>query len=234
MPFATPQCASRSSRTTRPRRKSSTPERLARAGVDAEPEDVLTSALAAAVILHDELPAGARVFACAGAGVIAALTELGFEVVTSGPADAVVVGWHDTFDFAELTAAARIVRSGALFVATNGDPTYPAPEGFLPGCGALVTAVATAAGRDPVVAGKPEAAMVALARRELAGTGIMVGDRPSTDGAFAQRLRWPFALVLSGAAGPDGEEAIPEPAPAIVADDLRAAVPDLLRLLTGR
>ena len=29
----------------------------------------------------------------------------------------------------------------------------------------------------------------------------MVGDRPTTDGALADPLGWPFALVLSGVAG---------------------------------
>jgi ribonucleotide monophosphatase NagD (HAD superfamily) len=56
----------------------------------------------------------------------------------------------------------------------------------------------------------------------------MVGDRPSTDGAFAATLGWPFALVLSGVAGRAGEEAIPDPAPAFVADDLGALAPMLL------
>ena len=42
----------------------------------------------------------------------------------------------------------------------------------------------------------------------------MVGDRPSTDGALADALGWPFALVLSGvtaAVAPPGGEAIPSP-----------------------
>ena len=45
-----------------------------------------------------------------------------------------------------LTRAADAVRAGARFVATNLDPTYPVPGGLVPGAGALVAAVATAAG----------------------------------------------------------------------------------------
>ena len=60
--------------------------------------------------------------------------------------------------------------------------------------------------------GKPEQPTVALVHQRLGTTGVMVGDRPSTDGAMADALGWPFALVLSGvtaAVGAAGGEAIP-------------------------
>lgn len=56
----------------------------------------------------------------------------------------------------------------------------------------------------------------------------MVGDRPSTDGALADELGWPFALVLSGIGGHDPAEPVPTPPPAFVADDLASLVPQLL------
>src|SRR5262249_36780757 len=76
--------------------------KLERGGVPAERSDVLTSALAAAGMLARKLPAGARVLACAGGGVVEALGQKGFEVVDRGPADAVVVGLHREFDFERL------------------------------------------------------------------------------------------------------------------------------------
>ena len=115
------------------------------------------------------------------------------------------------------------------FVATNLDPTYPAADGLLPGAGSLVAAVATAGGRAPEVAGKPEPAMAALVRARYGEPVVMIGDRPSTDGAFAAALGVPFALVLSGIAGTAGEEAVPDPRPAFVADDLGALAPQLVR-----
>jgi ribonucleotide monophosphatase NagD (HAD superfamily) len=92
----------------------------------------------------------------------------------------------------------------------------------------LVAAVATASGRAPVVAGKPEPPMADLVRSRFGPVGLMIGDRPSTDGAFAHALGWPFALVLSGVAGADGEEPVPDPAPPFVADDLVQLVPLIL------
>ena len=62
----------------------------------------------------------------------------------------------------------------------------------------------------------------------------MVGDRPSTDGAMADALEWPFALVLSGvtaAVAPPGGEAIPSPRPPYVAADLGELAPQLVAAL---
>lgn len=173
--------------------------RLEKAGIPTEPEDLLTSAMAAAAVLSEDLRPGAKVLACAGPGVVEALEARGFEVVPEGPCEAVVVGWHQDFNFARLARASAAVRAGARFMATNLDPTYPGPDGLLPGNGSLVAAVATASGGRPEVAGKPEPPTVALVRQRFGDQGVMVGDRPSTDGALATALGWPFALVVSEA-----------------------------------
>jgi glycerol 3-phosphatase-2 len=199
-------------------------------GVDADDDDVLTSAQAAASLLRARLEPGARVLAVGGPGVVEALQAEHYVVVDRAPAEAVVVGLHPSFDFDELARASAAVRAGALFVATNVDPTYPGPDGLLPGSGAIVAAVSTAAGREPEVAGKPEVATVTLVRERFGATGLIVGDRPSTDGALATALGWPFALVLSGISdGEGGGEAVPDdPAPAYVTPDLAALVEQLL------
>jgi ribonucleotide monophosphatase NagD (HAD superfamily) len=62
-----------------------------------------------------------------------------------------------------------------------------------------VAAVATAAGVRPEGAGKPEPPTVALVRARFGDRGVVAGDRPSTDGALAAALGWPFALVVSSA-----------------------------------
>jgi 4-nitrophenyl phosphatase len=204
--------------------------RLAEAGVDADPDDIVTSAQAAVALLaRDRAAEGTKVLACAaGPGVVEALHAAGFETVDAVAADAVLVGWNRDFDFERLRRAADAVRAGARFIATNLDPTYPASNGLLPGAGALVAAVSTAGGRRPEVAGKPEPAMAALVRDRVGDPVVMIGDRPSTDGAFAAVLGVPFALVLSGIVGTAGEEPIPEPAPEFVAADLAELAPRLV------
>ena len=210
--------------------------KLDRMGIPAAPADVVTSATAAAWLLAQSLAPGARVLACAGPGVREALAAEGLEAVTDGwEVEAVVVGFHREFDYDALSRASAAVRAGARFVATNLDATYPIPGGLIPGAGALVAAVATAAGSTPEVAGKPEAPTVGLIRARFGTAGAVVGDRPSTDGALATALGWPFALVLSGvtaAVAPPGGEAIPDPAPAFVAEDLGALAPALITALT--
>jgi len=65
----------------------------------------------------------------------------------------------------------------------------------------------------------------------------MIGDRPSTDGALAEALGWPFALVLSGVTAaivPPGGEAIPDPPPAYVGDDLGVLAPQLVAAFAAR
>ena len=77
--------------------------------------------------------------------------------------------------------------------------------------------------------------MVDLIRARFGSSGLVVGDRPSTDGALADALGWPFALVLSGVTqreAPPGGESIPEPPPPFVADDLAALVPQLVDAMT--
>ena len=173
---------------------------LAGIGVEAAPDEVLTSAVVAADVLAGALDPGGRVLACAGDGVVEALEGVGLSVVDAWPCEAVVVGWHREFDYDRMERASTAVRNGARFVATNLDPTYPAPEGLVPGNGALVAAVTAAAGIKPEVVGKPFAPTVdAVLGRANGCTGVVVGDRPSTDGALAAALGWPFVLVHSDA-----------------------------------
>ncbi len=114
----------------------------------------------------------------------------------------------------------------ARLIATNDDPTYPTPEGLLPGAGALVAAVAAASGARPVIAGKPHEAAVAYVRSMMGEDGMVVGDRPDTDGAFARELGYDFGLVLSGVTTPSDLPVQPEPA--VVAANLGALVERVL------
>lgn len=190
-------------------------------------DDVVTSAQAGASLVER----GETVLVCGGAGLVEAVTARGATVIRDGDADAVVVGLHHDFDYARLQAANAAIRGGARFIATNDDPSFPTPAGQIPGAGALVAAVATASGVDPVVAGKPYRPMARLVAARC-GPGfrperaLVVGDRPSTDGLFARTIGCPFAFVRSGVIGPhDPPDADADPVLDVA--DL-AAVADLL------
>lgn len=177
---------------------------------------VVTSAEAGATLVEP----GERVLVCAGPGVVAAVRARGAEVVSHAPADAVLVGYDPAFDYARMTAATVAVRRGACLLATNDDATYPTPDGPIPGGGAILASIVRASGVAPAVAGKPHAPMAALVRARLGSEGVMVGDRPETDGRFAVELGYRFALVLSGVTTP--ADLPVEPTPDLVGADLRA------------
>ena len=182
---------------------------------------VITSAMAAGHLLQP----GERVLVCGGPGVVEAIEARGAVPITEGDADAVLVGFHREFDYERMRIAASAVRRGARLLATNDDATYPTPAGPIPGGGAILASIVTATGVAPIVAGKPHEAMAVLVRDRLGASGVMVGDRPDTDGRFARVLGFDFALVHTGVT--TAAEVV-EPRPALVAPDLSALVDQLL------
>jgi 4-nitrophenyl phosphatase len=195
---------------------------LAAIGIPAE-GDVLTSAMAAAQLVTP----GERVMLAAGRGVREAFEARGIEIVEDGSADTVVVGLHRDFDYAGLTRASSAIRNGARFIGTNTDSTFPTAHGLVPGAGSLIAAVATAAGVEPIVAGKPHQPMAMLAHALLGedlSAAVMVGDRLDTDGEFAGTLGCRFALVYTGVVRPG---TVVEPRPAFVSADLAALADEL-------
>jgi HAD superfamily hydrolase (TIGR01450 family) len=181
-------------------------------------DDLLSSADVAA----EMLPVGSTALVVADDGVREALATRGVTIVPEGPADAVIVGWTRAFTFDDIDRAARAVRAGARLIGTNEDPTHPTPHGLSPGCGALLAAVATAAETTPEVAGKPHLPTADAIKARATDLSMMVGDRPSTDGALATQLGIPFALVLSGVTTADHVPT--DPAPDEVAADLATLV----------
>jgi HAD superfamily hydrolase (TIGR01450 family) len=198
--------------------------------------DVVTSAMAAALLVQP----GERVLVCGGPGVSEAVEVRGGTPVRDGPCEAVIVGFHRDFDYERLRAAATAVRSGARLIGTNDDPTYPTPDGPIPGGGSLLAAVAVASGATPTVAGKPHPPMAALVR-EVVGPSWdpaatwMVGDRFSTDGRFADEVGCRFARVGSGVPPPGsargGDGAFP---PVVDVADLAAVADSIVRTSRAR
>lgn len=197
---------------------------LARIGVPAT-DDVVTSAQAGASLVE----AGESVVVVGGPGVHEAVAARGAGIVEHEHPDAVVVGLDRDFRYERLRLASRAIHNGARLIATNTDPTFPTSDGLTPGAGSIVAAVATAGGVAPTVAGKPHRPMARLVAarcgsRFAAERALVVGDRWSTDGRFADVIGCAFAYVRSGV--PVGADEIP-PDRAIDLPDL-AAVADLV------
>jgi 4-nitrophenyl phosphatase len=196
---------------------------LAGAGVPASPDDVLTSAQAAAALLKP----GSTASVIGGPGVVEALQQRHVQVVpTTGKPDALVVGRTTDLTFDQLAAATAALRGGAVFVATNTDATMPTPHGPEPGAGAIVAFLQVASGCDPVIAGKPSEQAATLVAERVGVVDYSIGDRPDTDGLFAQQTKSRFGLVLSGVTH---RENLPvEPTPDLIGDTLADIVDQVL------
>ncbi|HKY88819.1 MAG TPA: HAD-IIA family hydrolase [Candidatus Limnocylindrales bacterium] len=203
-----------------------TPEQVAAKlrglGIDADPTEVVTSALATAELLAAR--GGGRAYVVGQEGVRRALADAGLEVLDGEPdgADVVVVGFDGSVTYDRLKTASLLVQRGARLVATNPDASCPAGDGLWPGAGALLAVITTTTGATPEVVGKPFSPLFEAAlRRGGGGRPLVVGDRLDTDIEGAVRLGWDSMLVLSGVstrpqAGAGG------PQPTYVAEDVAA------------
>ena len=192
-------------------------DRLAAQGIRTERDEIVTSTWATIQHLRAHEPGVQRVMAVGADGMLAELRDAGYVAVHAGSAaaadwsgqpladryDAVVAGLDPSIDYRTLGIAANAIRAGARFVATNADVRYPLPDGFLPGAGAIVAALQTASGVQPLVIGKPQPAMF---RAILESTGIaadqalVIGDNPDSDVVAARRAGIRVLLVLTGIA----------------------------------
>ena len=204
--------------------------KMAAMGLDVANDELCTSAQAAAELVDP----GETALVCGGEGIVEALTNRGVRCVREFEEgiDAVVAGIDRQFTYDKLKTAFLAVHAGARLIGTNDDPTYPTVEGPIPGGGAIVAAIAYAAGVAAQFGGKPNVAAAEVVFHRLAmGSNppaqdrrrlLMVGDRPSTDGGMAVTMGARFGLVLSGVTS--SADLPVEPNPDVVAQDLSALV----------
>ncbi len=179
-------------------------EKLARMGWPVPAERIVTSAEAARWYLaQHRAEVGNRVYVIGAPALVRAVVDSsggGFQWDDRDP-DWVVVGIDFGLTYEKLKVAALALRKGAKFVATNGDAAFPSPEGLIPGNGAIVAALRTATGVDPIILGKPEPTLFEVALERLGARPeevLMVGDNLATDVAGAKRLGMLSALILTG------------------------------------
>jgi ribonucleotide monophosphatase NagD (HAD superfamily) len=152
------------------------------------------------------VPNGATILVVGGDGLVDVVEKAGFTVTRSAEdsPSAVVQGFAPEVAWTHLAEASFALArdangDGIPWVATNTDWTIPVERGIAPGNGTLVSAVHTATGLLPVVAGKPEVAIFEEAvERFGASSPIFIGDRLDTDILGANRAGIPSVMVLTG------------------------------------
>jgi phosphoglycolate/pyridoxal phosphate phosphatase family enzyme len=176
-------------------------ERLVRLGFDVRADQVLSSSYLAAEYLCDAHGL-ASVWVIGEDGLRDELLAAGHRLADRPEAaDAVVVGMDRGIDYRILADGLRALRSGAQFIATNEDATFPTPDGVQPGAGAMIGALRGMGFTPDVVIGKPSpiAFRMALDAFDLSPKRVvMIGDRLETDILGARTAGLDTALVLSG------------------------------------
>ena len=191
-------------------------------GLTTTTEDIVTSPQAAMPLLAELVPDGATILVIGGDGLISECEKHGYRVTFSAedhPA-AVIQGFSPDLGWKNLAEAAFALNArpsadafggtlsgshgeGIPWIATNMDWTIPVERGVAPGNGTLVSAVHTAVGRLPVVAGKPELPIFQEAARRFSTAehpdqALFIGDRLDTDISGGNKAGMKTALVLTG------------------------------------
>lgn len=186
--------------------------KLARLGLPASPERILTSGAATISWLRARDPY-ARLFILGTPTLRAEFAAAGFATIPPVderpdaedelPApDWVVLGFDQTLTYARLAQACTYIRRGTPWLATHPDINCPVPGGFIPDAGAIAAAIVAATSSSPtVVIGKPNPFIYWEALMRLgtpAQATAMIGDRLYTDVAGARDAGLVSILVLSG------------------------------------
>jgi NagD protein len=174
-------------------------QKLARLGIEVEPEHFYTSALATASFVASQRPGGSA-YVIGEPGLINALYEAGYTMNNMNP-DYVVIGESRNYSLDTVEKAVRLVLGGARLIGTNPDVSGPGENGIVPACGALIAPIERATGREAYFVGKPNPLIMRHALRRLGATRevtVIVGDRMDTDIVAGVETEIETVLVLSG------------------------------------
>jgi 4-nitrophenyl phosphatase len=182
-------------------------ERLARMGVEVDPNHIYTAAAAACdyVLQHLVENRKPRVFNLATEGVAEMLDDLVEWVETGGePCDGVVAGApvnHYATDERQRIALQLLRRRGTRLIGICADRVYPSVRGIEFGSGALSAFLGYAANTQPIFTGKPQPIFFTELCERLgvkSSECILVGDNLESDIAGAKTMGMKTILTLSG------------------------------------
>ncbi|MBI5974135.1 TIGR01457 family HAD-type hydrolase [Staphylococcus canis] len=158
-------------------------KKLATVGIEATPDEVITSAMATADYISQQQP-NATVYMIGDDGLKTALASQDLKILDDINVDYVVVGLDENINYEKLSKATLAVQQGATFISTNQDPSIPKEQGFLPGNGSLTSVITVSSKHNPIFIGKPETPIMeqALEAIQLDKSEVaMIGDLYDTD-----------------------------------------------------
>jgi 4-nitrophenyl phosphatase len=174
-------------------------EKLRCMGLSISDEAVFTSGEATAIYLKDIRP-GARIYVVGTPALEEEFVSHGFVLEDQDP-DFVVLGFDTTLTYAKLWKLCDFVREGRPYLATHPDFNCPIEGGWMPDIGGMIAFVKACTGVEPLVIGKPHAAIIAALTTKTSmdrSCMAMVGDRLYTDIRLGQNAGILSILVMSG------------------------------------
>ena len=177
-------------------------EKMARMGIEAFPEDFLTSADAAVDYFHQNPPKG-TIYVCGTESLKGQLRAAGLAVAEAADeqVSTVLLGYDTELTYQKLEDCCILLGRGADYIATHPDMVCPTWYGSVPDCGSVCQMLTRATGREPVFVGKPRPDMVRLAMERTGFSEeetVVVGDRLYTDVACGVNAGVDTVFVLSG------------------------------------
>lgn len=180
-------------------------EKLNKLKIECALNEVYTASSAAAEYLKEK--GIDNVYVVGSQGFRDELRSRGVRLLSDDSADHLVVGLDFDFSYNTIATALAVLLKGGKFIACNEDRSFPVGENrFLPGCGAMVGAIAVAANKKPdFVVGKPNTYILKKVSRDFRVRHheiMVVGDSYESDIKMALRNR--SKAVLIGAVGKSG------------------------------
>ena len=177
--------------------------KMARLGIEAFPDDFLTSADAAIRYLRGRYRPETVYYVCGTESLKNQLRLAGLRVAETLRDDisVVLLGYDTELTYEKLETCCILLNRGVDYVATHPDLVCPTWYGSAPDCGSVIEMLHTATGRRPKVIGKPQPEMALLAMEQ---TGFspretcLIGDRVYTDIACGVNAGIDTIFVLSG------------------------------------
>ena len=177
--------------------------KMARLGIEAFPDDFLTSADATIRYLRGRYLPDTVYYVCGTESLKNQLRLAGLRVAETLRDDCAVVllGYDTELTYEKLENCCILLNRGADYVATHPDLVCPTWYGSAPDCGSVIEMLHTATGRRPKVIGKPQPEMALLAMERTGFSPeqtVLLGDRLYTDVACGVNAGIDTVFVLSG------------------------------------
>lgn len=174
--------------------------KLRKMGFNVDDADVFTCAMATARHLASKTVRGTA-YVIGEGGLLTELHNIGYSIVDDNP-DYVIIGEGRTIMLESVDKAINMIMKGSKLIATNLDPNCPVGNGkYRAGCGAFVSMLEFATGKQAFSVGKPSPVMMRMARKILqlsTDETIMIGDTMGTDILGAGSMGFTTVLTLSG------------------------------------